>query len=98
MPNSEDVMGWEIKNDGLFVVFSKDIPTIIDSWLGGEVESFTNSEFDQSGFKTFCCSSWREKVLEAYVSTLSLNENMIADSLDVLKTMETCLRQPFYMC
>ncbi|MEK1830180.1 3-oxoacyl-[acyl-carrier-protein] synthase III C-terminal domain-containing protein [Priestia megaterium] len=46
---------------------------------------FTNSAFDQSRFEAFCCSSWRKKVLEAYVSTLSLNENMIADSLDVLK-------------
>lgn len=40
MFNLEDVMGWEIKNDGLFVVFLKDIFMIIDLWLGGEVELF----------------------------------------------------------
>ncbi|MEH6961894.1 3-oxoacyl-[acyl-carrier-protein] synthase III C-terminal domain-containing protein [Priestia megaterium] len=86
MPNSEDVMGWEIKNDGLFVVFSKDIPTIIDSWLGGEVESFLQTQHLTSrDLKHFVAHPGGKKVLEAYVSTLWLNENMIADSLDVLK-------------
>lgn len=86
MPNSEDVMGWEIKNDGLFVVFSKDIPTIIDSWLGGEVESFLQTQnLTSRDLKHFVAHPGGKKVLEAYVSTLSLNENMIADSLDVLK-------------
>ena len=29
MPNSLDVMGWDLKDKGLHVIFSKDIPTII---------------------------------------------------------------------
>lgn len=33
MPDSENVMGWHIKNSGLHVIFQKSIPTIITNWL-----------------------------------------------------------------
>lgn len=40
MDNSEDVMGWNMKNDGLHVVFSKSIPSIIEKWLEPFVTEF----------------------------------------------------------
>ena len=40
MPDSEDVMGWDVKNNGLHVVFSKSIPSIITKWLGPFVHEF----------------------------------------------------------
>lgn len=33
MPNSEDVMGWDVQDNGLNVVFSRSIPTIVENWL-----------------------------------------------------------------
>lgn len=40
MPESEDVMGWDVKNSGLHVVFSKSIPSIISKWLGPFIHEF----------------------------------------------------------
>lgn len=44
MPNSLDVMGWDIKDDGLHVVFSRDIPSIISTWLGPFTHDFLKEE------------------------------------------------------
>lgn len=35
-----DVMGWDIRNNGLYVIFSKDIPTLVANWLKPVVEDF----------------------------------------------------------
>lgn len=35
-------MGWDVKDDGLYVIFSRDIPTIIEGWLKPNVQKFLN--------------------------------------------------------
>lgn len=86
MPNSLDVMGWEIKNDGLFVVFSKDIPSIIEKWLQPNVMRFLDTNrIRVEDLNHFIAHPGGKKVLEAYVSALDLPENMIETSLNVLK-------------
>ena len=40
MPDSLDVMGWDVRDEGLYVIFSKDIPTIVKNWLKPNVEHF----------------------------------------------------------
>ncbi len=44
-PGSLDVMGWRIENDGLGVLFSRDIPSIIRADLGAAVEAFLARPF-----------------------------------------------------
>jgi alkylresorcinol/alkylpyrone synthase len=39
-PDSLDVMGWDVADDGLKVLFSRDIPTIVRHDLRGVVDSF----------------------------------------------------------
>lgn len=39
-PDSLDVMGWSVENDGLGVVFSQDIPTIVRRQLGSAVDAY----------------------------------------------------------
>lgn len=86
MPNSLDVMGWEIKNDGLFVVFSKDIPTIIEKWLQPNVLRFLDTNrIRVEDLNHFIAHPGGKKVLEAYVAALELPEDMIETSLNVLK-------------
>ncbi|TYR79990.1 type III polyketide synthase [Priestia megaterium] len=86
MPDSKDIMGWDVKNNGLYVVFSKDIPTIIESWLGSEVEAFLQKyKLSSQDLHHFIAHPGGKKVLEAYVSTLSLPKEMIKHSLHVLK-------------
>ena len=40
MEDSLDVMGWDVKDDGLYVVFSKSIPSLVESWLAPTVNQF----------------------------------------------------------
>ncbi|WP_102346509.1 type III polyketide synthase [Bacillus sp. Marseille-P3661] len=71
MPNSEDVMGWEIKNDGFFVIFSKDIPCIIRTWLRSNVEEFlTQCNLSISDITQFVAHPGGKKVLVAYREAL----------------------------
>ncbi len=86
MPDSEDVMGWDVKNEGLYVVFSKDIPTIIENWLQPNVLRFLNTHgLDVPDLDHFIAHPGGKKVLDAYVSALKLPEDMTKTSLDVLK-------------
>lgn len=86
MKNSLDVMGWEVKNDGLFVVFSKDIPALVESWLKPNVTNFFNQwNMDIQELDHFIAHPGGKKVLEAYVNALEIPRNKTDISLEVLK-------------
>ncbi|RSD26557.1 type III polyketide synthase [Mesobacillus subterraneus] len=86
MPDSLDVMGWDVKNEGLFVIFSKDIPSIIENWLQPNVLRFLHSNgLDVQDLNHFIAHPGGKKVLEAYVSALHFPESMTQTSLEVLK-------------
>ncbi|RFU61669.1 type III polyketide synthase [Bacillus sp. V59.32b] len=86
MPDSLEVMGWDVKNEGLFVVFSKDIPTIIKNWLKPNVEAFLRQ--NQISFREldrFIAHPGGKKVIEAYEEALGFDAEMTEKSLDILK-------------
>lgn len=86
MPDSEDVMGWDIKNNGLHVVFSKSIPSIISSWLGPFIDEFLKEqEIRKDQLVNFVAHPGGKKVLKAYEDTLQLAENQTSISREVLK-------------
>jgi alkylresorcinol/alkylpyrone synthase len=86
MPDSLEVMGWEIKNEGLFVVFSRDIPQIIEKWLKPNVSSFLEGcHMDLGDIDYFIAHPGGKKVLDAYVTSLGISPTMNDVSLDVLK-------------
>lgn len=86
MPNSESVMGWEIRNDGLFVVFDKSIPVIVESWFKGIASDFLQGQgLAMSDLTHFIAHPGGRKVLEAYQSAFDLHDDLLVDSLDVLK-------------
>lgn len=86
MPDSLDVMGWEIKNEGLFVIFSRDIPHIIEKWLQPNVSTFLeNNQMEFHEIEHFIAHPGGKKVLDAYVKSLGIPPEMNAISLDVLK-------------
>lgn len=85
LPDSEDVMGWEIKDEGLHVVFSRDIPSIIRSWLGPFVNAFLREQgLSVEHIAHFVAHPGGKKVLDAYEDTLRLSEKKTAHSRDVL--------------
>ncbi|MFC0469269.1 type III polyketide synthase [Halalkalibacter kiskunsagensis] len=86
MPNSEDVMGWDVKDTGLHVVFSRDIPAIIKDWLGPNVASFlVDNNIGIEQINSFIAHPGGKKVLEAYIETLELAEKMTNVSREVLR-------------
>lgn len=85
MPNSEDVMGWEIKDEGFFVIFSKDIPTIIRTWVKSNVEYFlVDQQATMEDIKHFVAHPGGRKVLDAYVETFGISKEKINHSLEIL--------------
>jgi len=86
MKESEDVMGWEIKNEGLFVIFSKNIPVIIKSWLKENVTGFLEEhQLSLDQISRFIAHPGGKKVLDAYESSLGFSNEMTAISRQVLK-------------
>lgn len=86
MPNSEDVMGWQVKKGGLHVVFAKSIPTIISTWLGPFIRQFLRQQDIQPGhIDYFIAHPGGKKVLLAYEEALQLNQSHTAISREILK-------------
>ncbi|OLO26427.1 type III polyketide synthase [Alkalihalophilus pseudofirmus] len=86
MPYSEEVMGWDIKDNGLFVVFSRDIPTIIEKWLKPVIDEFlTQYGFHLKDVTHFIGHPGGKKVLDAYEKTLDIDQEMTRHSRKVLR-------------
>ncbi|MCH7323513.1 type III polyketide synthase [Solibacillus sp. MA9] len=87
MPNSEDVMGWDVKSGGLHVVFSKSIPGIISNWLGPFIHEFLGSYNILPGqINNFVAHPGGKKVLNAYEDALNLTKMHTSVSREILKT------------
>ncbi|MGN7477699.1 type III polyketide synthase [Solibacillus silvestris] len=86
MPNSEDVMGWNVKNGGLHVVFSKSIPSIISNWLGPFIHEFLSAcNVPVEQIVNFVAHPGGKKVLNAYEDALQLTKNHTNVSREILK-------------
>lgn len=86
MPDSENVMGWDIKNNGLHVVFQKSIPAIITNWLGPFIEQFLmEQELYSEQLNHFIAHPGGKKVLKAYEDTLYLAPQKTDISREILK-------------
>ncbi|MDX8343860.1 type III polyketide synthase [Rossellomorea sp. YZS02] len=86
LEDSLDVMGWEVKENGLHVVFSKDIPTLVKNWLRPNVEGFIGANGVELGnIKHFVAHPGGKKVIEAYREALGMDESMTNESMKVLK-------------
>jgi alkylresorcinol/alkylpyrone synthase len=86
MPDSLDVMGWDIRDQGLFVVFSRDIPSIIEEWLKPNVSKFlTQNKLELSEIDHFIAHPGGKKVIDAYIKSLGIPAFMTDISLEVLK-------------
>lgn len=86
MANSENVMGWDMKNDGLHVVFSKSIPSIIEKWLEPFVSQFlTEHQLTSNQIDHFIAHPGGKKVLTAYEKSLGFDSSKTAISREILR-------------
>jgi len=93
-PDSLGVMGWEVMNDGLKVIFSKHIPSIVSSSILTEVESLLESNgLRLPQIRHFALHPGGMKVLRAYESALGMNVEALSPSASVLRSygnMSSC--------
>lgn len=86
MEDSLDVMGWDIKDNGLYVVFSKSIPSLVEQWLKPNVEEFLEEHgLTGSEISHFIAHPGGKKVIQAYERALDLKPGLTDESLDVLR-------------
>ncbi len=86
MPNSEDVMGWDVKSNGLYVVFSKSIPAIITDWLGPFVHQFLDKHhLSKDDIIHFVAHPGGKKVLQAYENALRFTDHKTKISRNILR-------------
>ncbi|MDQ0337777.1 alkylresorcinol/alkylpyrone synthase [Caldalkalibacillus uzonensis] len=86
MPDSENVMGWDIKNEGFYVVFAKSIPLVIKDWLRPMIERFLKRyqlKLEQCQHLIVHPGGW--KVLEAYSVALNFPMSKFGAAQQVLK-------------
>lgn len=86
MKHSLDVMGWQFEDDGFYVIFSKDIPTLVKNWLQPVMLQFLEqNKLNESEIDHFIAHPGGKKVIMAYEEALHLPTNKTAQSLAILK-------------
>lgn len=103
-----DVMGWDFNDDGFKVIFSKDIPTIINKHIKHDVDAFLQKQgLTVHDIKNFIFHPGGRKVIEAYNLALELGqdelkytrqvmaENGNMSSVTVLYVLEEFLKQGY---
>lgn len=84
-PDSLDVMGWEVESDGLGVLFSRDIPTLVRAQLGPAVDSFLARHGLRRGdLDGYVCHPGGAKVIAALEEVFALPDGGLAEAREVL--------------
>jgi alkylresorcinol/alkylpyrone synthase len=85
-PETEHFMGWEIKETGMQIVLSADVPDASRTLLSEHVESFLDEhEIGVGDVGRWICHPGGPKVIEAIEEGLGLNGTSLQRSRDVLR-------------
>ena len=70
-PQSLDIMGWDVSEDGLKAIFSRDIPRLVTAELGPVLDDFLARHGMRLGdIARFACHPGGPKVIDAYEAVL----------------------------
>lgn len=85
-PHSLDIMGWQVTDDGLGVVFSRNIPTLVRTGLRPAAESFLGRHgLGLNDIARFVCHPGGAKVIEALEEAFGLAPGTMAEGRAVLR-------------
>jgi alkylresorcinol/alkylpyrone synthase len=85
-PDTLDIMGWDVTNDGLQVVFSRDIPTLVREELRSVVDTFLRKhKLSRRDVDEFVCHPGGAKVLDALEEAFELKQGALTHSRAVLR-------------
>jgi alkylresorcinol/alkylpyrone synthase len=85
-PDTLRIMGWDVEDPGLAVVFDRAIPPFVESELAQAVEEMCASMGVARGdIDRFCCHPGGVKVIDAIESALKLNQGELNLEREVLR-------------
>jgi alkylresorcinol/alkylpyrone synthase len=85
-PDSLDVMGWNITNDGLGVLFSRDIPTLVRTQFREAADSFLCARgLRVEDIDAFVCHPGGAKVISALEEAFGVPEGTLDEARAVLR-------------
>jgi alkylresorcinol/alkylpyrone synthase len=85
-PNSLDVMGWDVADDGLKVVFSRDIPTLVQSELRPVLDAFfARHDIALADIDEFVPHPGGAKVLDALEDCFEIPRGALVHAREILR-------------
>jgi alkylresorcinol/alkylpyrone synthase len=85
-PDSEDIMGWDISENGFKIVLSPRLPDLIKEKLAGDVDAFLgNHKLRRADIGTWVIHTGGPKVLNAIQDTLELRDSDLEQSWNCLR-------------
>jgi alkylresorcinol/alkylpyrone synthase len=85
-PNSLDIMGWDVADDGLKAIFSRDIPRLMQAELNPAVDDFlARQELRLGDIDRFVCHPGGPKVLDAFEAVFGLEPGALEEARGVLR-------------
>ncbi len=85
-PDSLDVMGWDVADDGLKVVFSRDIPALVREDFGAVIDAFlTKQGLGRDDLDGYVCHPGGAKVLDALEEVFALKPGALVHAREVLR-------------
>lgn len=81
-----DIMGWDVADDGLKAIFSRDIPKLVNDEMRGVATAFlAEHDLALADMDAFICHPGGAKVLDALESAFGLQTGALTDSRSVLR-------------
>ena len=85
-PDTLRIMGWDVEDPGLAVVFDRAIPPFIEEHLAGTVDDMCSElGIAREEIGRFCCHPGGVKVIDAIESALELNQGELNLEREVLR-------------
>jgi alkylresorcinol/alkylpyrone synthase len=85
-PHSLDVMGWQVADDGLGVLFSRDIPTLVRQDMRAAAEQFLHSQgLSLTDLDGFVCHPGGMKVIDALEDAFDLPRGDLLAAREILR-------------
>jgi len=85
-PHSLDIMGWDVAEDGLKAIFSRDIPALVRRDLRDATKSFLSAQgLSLDAIEHFICHPGGAKVITALEEAFGLDDGKLAMARSVLR-------------
>ena len=86
-PDSLDVMGWDVASDGLKVIFSRNIPTLVRNDFAPVIDNFLAGQgLTRGDVDAYVCHPGGAKVIDALEEALGLPDRSLVHARYVLRT------------